>query len=92
MSNFLRSLKIIAPALRRGGTATGARTATAPAGWQALLAAGIYLCIHIAEGEAIAPMLLARRFILNPVLVIIALLFWSGCGASRLRSSPYHCL
>ena len=44
--------------------------------WQALLPAGIYFCIHIVEGEAITPMLLARRFILNPVLVIIALLFW----------------
>jgi len=28
------------------------------------------------EGETITPMLLARRFILNPVLVIISLVFW----------------
>ena len=32
--------------------------------------------IHLGEGETITPMLLARRFILNPVLVILALMFW----------------
>jgi predicted PurR-regulated permease PerM len=44
--------------------------------WQALLPAGIYLAIHFVEGEAVTPILLARHFTLNPVLVIIALLFW----------------
>lgn len=44
--------------------------------WQALLPAGLYFAIHIVEGEAITPMLLARRFTLNPVLVIISLIFW----------------
>jgi len=44
--------------------------------WQGLLPAGIYLLIHFAEGEAITPMLLARQFTLNPVAVIIALIFW----------------
>jgi predicted PurR-regulated permease PerM len=44
--------------------------------WQALLPAGIYLLIHLAEGEAITPMLLARRLTLNPVLVILGLVFW----------------
>jgi len=43
---------------------------------QALLPAGLYLLIHLIEGEAVTPMLLARRFTLNPVLVIIALIFW----------------
>ena len=28
------------------------------------------------EGEAVTPMLLARRFTLNPAVVIIALIFW----------------
>jgi len=36
---------------------------------------GIYLLIHIAEGETITPMLMAKRFTLNPVLVIISLFF-----------------
>jgi predicted PurR-regulated permease PerM len=44
--------------------------------FQALLPAGLYLLIHVLEGEAITPMLLARRFTLNPVLVIISLIFW----------------
>ena len=44
--------------------------------WQALLPAGLYLGIHLIEGETITPMLLAKRFILNPVLVIISLVFW----------------
>jgi predicted PurR-regulated permease PerM len=38
--------------------------------------AGTYLVIHLIEGEVVTPMLLARRFTLNPVLVIISLLFW----------------
>jgi predicted PurR-regulated permease PerM len=44
--------------------------------WQAFLPAGIYLVIHFIEGEAVTPMLLARRFTLNPVLVVVALVFW----------------
>ena len=44
--------------------------------WGALLPAALYLAIHLVEGETITPMLLARRFTLNPVLVIMALIFW----------------
>ena len=44
--------------------------------WQALLPAGLYFGIHLVEGETVTPMLLARRFTLNPVLVIISLVFW----------------
>ncbi|MDB5410163.1 MAG: family transporter [Rhodospirillales bacterium] len=40
------------------------------------LLAGTYLGIHLIEGEVVTPMLLARRFTLNPVLVIISLIFW----------------
>ena len=43
--------------------------------WLALLPAGLYFAVHIAEGEAITPLLLARRFTLNPVLVVVALVF-----------------
>jgi predicted PurR-regulated permease PerM len=42
----------------------------------ALAPAGVYLLIHIMEGETITPMLLARRFTLNPLLVIVSLMFW----------------
>jgi predicted PurR-regulated permease PerM len=44
--------------------------------WRALLLAALYLIVHVVEGETVTPMLLARRFTLNPVLVIIALIFW----------------
>jgi predicted PurR-regulated permease PerM len=44
--------------------------------WQALLPAVLYLAIHMVEGETVTPMLLARRFTLNPVLVILSLVFW----------------
>jgi predicted PurR-regulated permease PerM len=44
--------------------------------WQALLPAGIYLAIHVIEGESITPLLLARRFTLNPVLIVLSLIFW----------------
>jgi predicted PurR-regulated permease PerM len=43
--------------------------------WQAAVPAGIYLLIHTVE-ETVTPMQLARRFILNPVLIIISLVFW----------------
>jgi predicted PurR-regulated permease PerM len=44
-------------------------------GW-ALLPPALYLGIHLVEGETLTPMLLARRFTLNPVLVILSLVFW----------------
>ncbi|MBB4226921.1 AI-2E family transporter [Rhizobium mongolense] len=44
--------------------------------WTAFLPAGLYLLIHLIEGEIVTPMLLARRFTLNPVLVILSLIFW----------------
>jgi predicted PurR-regulated permease PerM len=43
--------------------------------WLAFLPAATYLAIHGTEG-AVTPLLLARRFELNPVLVIISLVFW----------------
>jgi predicted PurR-regulated permease PerM len=44
--------------------------------WLAFLPAGLYLGIHLLEGETITPLLLARRFTINPVLIVIALIFW----------------
>ncbi|WP_442219962.1 AI-2E family transporter [Rhizobium sp. 2YAF20] len=44
--------------------------------WLALLPSVVYLTIHVIEGEIVTPILLARRFTLNPVLVIISLIFW----------------
>jgi predicted PurR-regulated permease PerM len=44
--------------------------------WLAFVPAGLYVLIHIMEGETITPMLLAKRFTINPVLVILSLVFW----------------
>jgi predicted PurR-regulated permease PerM len=44
--------------------------------WWALLPVGLYFAIHVAEGEIVTPMLMARRFTINPVVVILALVFW----------------
>jgi predicted PurR-regulated permease PerM len=44
--------------------------------WQALLPVGLYLAFHVIEGETVTPMLLAKRFTLNPVLVVVSLVFW----------------
>jgi predicted PurR-regulated permease PerM len=43
--------------------------------WLAFVPAGVYVLIHVVEGETITPMLL-KRFTINPVLVILALVFW----------------
>jgi hypothetical protein len=42
----------------------------------AFLPAGLYLFIHLVEGETVTPMLLARRFTINSVLVVLSLVFW----------------
>lgn len=58
-----------------------------PSFLMSLLPPAIYLCIHILEGETITPMLLAKRFTLNPVLVMASLLFWDwmwGIGGAFL--------
>jgi predicted PurR-regulated permease PerM len=44
--------------------------------WWALLPVGLYFGIHVIEGEFATPMVLARRFTINPVAVILALIFW----------------
>lgn len=44
--------------------------------WWAVLPVGLYFGIHVLEGEFATPMLLARRFTINPVALILALIFW----------------
>jgi predicted PurR-regulated permease PerM len=44
--------------------------------WWALLPVGLYFGIHVIEGEFATPMLLARRFTINPVALILSLVFW----------------
>jgi predicted PurR-regulated permease PerM len=42
----------------------------------ALLPAALYFGIHVIEGEVVTPLLLARRFTINPVAVVLGLVFW----------------
>jgi hypothetical protein len=49
-----------------------------------ILPAGLYLGIHLAEGETITPMLLARCITLNLLLVIVSLV--SGSGGTFLSA------
>lgn len=42
----------------------------------AFLPAGLYMAFHVLEGNFITPHLIARRFTINPVVVVISLLFW----------------
>ena len=51
--------------------------ATIGTSWLALGPAAAYLAIHFAEGEAITPMLLSKRFTLNPIAVMVGLIFWN---------------
>jgi len=50
--------------------------ATLGTSWLALGPAALYLALHFAEGEAITPLVLAKRFTLNPIAVMIGLIFW----------------
>src|SRR6478736_3193020 len=45
--------------------------------WQGLLPAAWYLLLHLLEANLITPVLLGRRFTLNPVAVFISLMFWT---------------
>jgi len=45
--------------------------------WSALLPTALYFGVHVLEGEFITPMLLARRFTLNPIAIILSLIFWN---------------
>jgi predicted PurR-regulated permease PerM len=44
--------------------------------WIAFMPAAGFLAIHLIEGQFVTPMLVARRFTLNPVLVVVSLIFW----------------
>jgi predicted PurR-regulated permease PerM len=44
--------------------------------WQAILPAAWYLLLHLLEANLITPVLLGRRFTLNPVIIFVSLIFW----------------
>jgi len=44
--------------------------------WQGLLPPVWYLLFHLLEANLITPVLLGRRFTLNPVVIFVSLIFW----------------
>ncbi len=44
--------------------------------WWGLAPAALYFVIHLVEGETITPWLMSRRFTINPVAVVLSLVFW----------------
>jgi predicted PurR-regulated permease PerM len=45
--------------------------------WQAALPPAWYLLFHALESNLITPVLLGRRFTLNPVVIFVSLIFWT---------------
>jgi predicted PurR-regulated permease PerM len=44
--------------------------------WKGLLPPAWYLLLHLLETNLITPVLLGRRFTLNPVVIFVSLIFW----------------
>jgi predicted PurR-regulated permease PerM len=45
--------------------------------WQAVLPPAWYLVLHLLESNLVTPILLGRRFTLNPVVIFVSLIFWT---------------
>ena len=45
--------------------------------WRGLLPPALYLLVHLLEANFITPVLLGRRFTLNPVVIFVSLMFWT---------------
>ena len=45
--------------------------------WQGLLPPAWYLLLHLLEANLITPVLLGRRFTINPVVIFVSLIFWT---------------
>ncbi len=45
--------------------------------WKGILPPAWYLLLHLLEANLITPVLLGRRFTLNPVVIFISLIFWT---------------
>jgi predicted PurR-regulated permease PerM len=50
---------------------------TFPTVSQALIVPLLFACITLVEGQVITPMIVGRRVALNPVVVVVSLLFWA---------------
>ena len=45
--------------------------------WQGIIPPGWYLLLHLLEANLVTPVLLGRRFTLNPVVIFVSLIFWT---------------
>ena len=45
--------------------------------WKGLLPPAWYLGLHLLEANLLTPVLLGRRFTLNPVVIFVSLIFWT---------------
>lgn len=45
--------------------------------WQGLLPPGCFLLLHLLEANLITPVVLGRRFALNPAVIFVSLIFWT---------------
>lgn len=45
--------------------------------WKGLLPPAWYLLLHLLESNLVTPVLLGRRFTLNPVVIFVSLIFWT---------------
>lgn len=57
---------------------------------QALLPPGVYACVHAVESNLVTPSILGRRLTLNPLIIFLALMFWTWLWgiAGALLSVP----
>jgi predicted PurR-regulated permease PerM len=58
------------------GTLTMAGLVTFPTVGHALLVPGAYLAVNLIQSQLISPMILGRRLTLNPVAILVGLVFW----------------
>jgi predicted PurR-regulated permease PerM len=56
--------------------------------WKGLLPPGWYLLLHLVEANFITPVLLGRRFTLNPVVIFVSLIFWTWLWGARPARWP----
>jgi predicted PurR-regulated permease PerM len=58
--------------------------------WTGLIPVAWYLALHLLEANFLTPILLGRRFTLNPVVIFVSLIFWTWLwgGSGALLSVP----
>jgi predicted PurR-regulated permease PerM len=58
------------------GLLTMAGLVTFPTIGHALLVPGVYLAVNLIQSQFVSPMILGRRLTLNPVAILVGLVFW----------------